>query len=136
MPRYAQTGPARPGVRPLAIASPSPASGLRRPPEPSRDRHRSARRIDKVLQQYVDENRIPGAVALVLRDGHPIYDKAVGWSDKESGRKMTTDTIFRIASQSKALTSAAILIADGRGALTLNTPVSQFIPTFAKTTVA
>ena len=67
-------------------------------------------RIDKVLQQYVEDNRISGAVGLVLRDGQPIYDKAVGWSDKESSRTMTTDAIFRIASQSKALTSVAILI--------------------------
>ena len=92
-------------------------------------------RLDKVLQQYVDENRIPGAVALVLRDGQPVYDRAVGWSDKESGRKMTADTIFRIASQTKALTSVAILMLMEEGALTLTTPVSQFIPTFAKTTV-
>ena len=93
-------------------------------------------RIDKVLQQHVDENQIAGAVALVLRDGRPIYERAFGWSDKEAGRKMTTDAIFRIASQSKALTSAAILALMEEGALTLNTPVSQFIPTFAKTTVA
>ena len=81
-------------------------------------------RIDTLLQQYVDDNRIPGAVGLVLRDGHPIYEGAVGWSDKESSRKMTNDTIFRIASQSKALTSAAVLILMEEGALTLNTAVS------------
>src|SRR5688572_16927438 len=92
-------------------------------------------RIDKLLQQYVDENRIPGAVGLVLRDGRPMYERAVGWSDKEASRKMAADTIFRIASQSKALTSVAILILMEEGALTLNTPVSEFIPTFAKTTV-
>ena len=93
-------------------------------------------RIDTLLQQAVDDNSIPGAVALVLRDGKPIYEKAFGWSDKESGRKMATDAIFRIASQSKALTSVAILALMEEGALTLQTPVSQFIPTFAKTTVA
>ena len=93
-------------------------------------------RIDKLLQQQVDDNRIPGAVALVLRDGRPIYERAVGWSDKEAGRKMTTDAIFRIASQSKALTSVAILALMEEGALMLTSPVSQFIPTFAKTTVA
>jgi CubicO group peptidase (beta-lactamase class C family) len=93
-------------------------------------------RIDKVMQQAVDENRIAGVVALALRDGRSIYEKAFGWSDKESGRKMTTDSIFRIASQSKALTSVAILILMEEGALTLATPVSQFIPSFAKSTVA
>jgi CubicO group peptidase (beta-lactamase class C family) len=93
-------------------------------------------RIDRLLQQEVDDNRIAGAVALVLRDGRPLYDRAVGWSDKEAGRRMTTDTIFRIASQSKALTSVAALILMEEGALTLTTPVGRFIPTFAKTTVA
>jgi CubicO group peptidase (beta-lactamase class C family) len=92
-------------------------------------------RVDKLLQQYVDDNRIPGAVGLVLRDGRPMYERAVGWSDKEASRKMATDTIFRIASQSKALTSVAILILMEEGALTLTTPVSEFIPTFEKTTV-
>src|SRR5215203_4120312 len=78
-------------------------------------------RIDKLLQQHVDESRIAGAVALVLRDGRPLYERAVGWSDKEAGRRMTPDTIFRIASQSKAFTSVAALILMEEGALTLST---------------
>src|SRR5688572_31079101 len=51
-------------------------------------------RLDKVFQQHVDENRVGGVVALVLRDGRPIYEKAFGWSDKEAGRRMSVDTIF------------------------------------------
>jgi CubicO group peptidase (beta-lactamase class C family) len=93
-------------------------------------------RLDKALQQYIDENRHAGIVALVLRDGQPLYEKAFGWSDKEANRRMTTDTIFRIASQTKAITSAAVLILFEEGRLGLDQPVSQFIPTFAKTTVA
>ena len=93
-------------------------------------------RIDPVLQKYVDDNRIAGAVALVLQDGKPIYERAVGWSDKEAGRKMTTDTIFRIASQTKALTSAAILVLMEDGKLGVTDPVSRFIAPFAATTVA
>jgi CubicO group peptidase (beta-lactamase class C family) len=93
-------------------------------------------RLDKVFQQHVDENRVSGVVALVLRDGRPIYEKAFGWSDKEAGRRMSVDTIFRIASQTKALTSVAILALMEEGRLTPTTPVSQFIPGFAKTTVA
>jgi CubicO group peptidase (beta-lactamase class C family) len=95
-----------------------------------------ASRIDRLLQQYVDDNRLAGAVALVLRDGKPVYERAVGWSDKEAGRKMTVDTIFRIASQTKAITSAAILSLVEEGKVGLNEPVSRFIPSFAKTTVA
>jgi CubicO group peptidase (beta-lactamase class C family) len=93
-------------------------------------------RIDRALQRYVDENRIGGAVALVLRDGQPVYERAVGWSDKEAGRRMTTDTIVRIASQTKAITSTAILSLVEEGKLTLTDPVSRVIPQFAKTTVA
>lgn len=55
--------------------------------------------IDSALQRYVDDNQVAGIVALVLRDGQPVYEKAFGWADKEAGRRMTTDTIFRIASQ-------------------------------------
>jgi CubicO group peptidase (beta-lactamase class C family) len=92
-------------------------------------------RVDRLLQQHVDENRIAGAVALVLRDGRPVYERAVGWSDKEAQRRMTLDTVFRIASQSKAFTSVAILSLMEEGRLSLTTPVSEFIPGFAKSTV-
>jgi CubicO group peptidase (beta-lactamase class C family) len=95
-----------------------------------------AARIDNILQRYTDENRIAGAVALVLRDGKPVYEKAAGWSDREAGRKMTTDTIFRIASQTKAITSAVILSLVEEGKIGINEPVGHFIPSFTKTTVA
>lgn len=93
-------------------------------------------RIDDALQSYVDKNEMAGAVALVLRDGRPVYEKAVGWADKEAGRRMTTDAIFRIASQSKAITSTAVLMLVEEGKINLNDPVSRFIPPFAHTTVA
>jgi CubicO group peptidase (beta-lactamase class C family) len=92
-------------------------------------------RLDRLLQQYVDEGRIAGIVGLVLRDGKPIYEKAVGWSDKEGGRRMTADSLFRIASQTKALTSAAALSLMEEGKLGLDERVSRYIPTFANTKV-
>ena len=93
-------------------------------------------RIDRFLDESVDSNRIAGAVALVLRDGQPVYERAVGWADREAGRRMTTDAIFRIASQTKAITSVAAMILIEEGKLALNDPVSRYIPTFARTTVA
>jgi CubicO group peptidase (beta-lactamase class C family) len=93
-------------------------------------------RIDKVLQQYVDENRVGGVVGLVLQDGKPIYERAVGWADKEAGTKMAPDTIFRIASQTKALTSVAILSLMEEGKIGLTDPVSRYIPSFANSKVA
>lgn len=108
-------------------ASSAPASGM------SQER---LRRLDGLLQQYVDENRIAGAVVRVLRDGQPIYDRAAGWRDRESRRPMTNDTLFRIASQSKAITSTAALILMEEGRLILADPVGRYIPEFSKTTVA
>jgi CubicO group peptidase (beta-lactamase class C family) len=93
-------------------------------------------RIDSVFQQYIDEGRLAGAVLLVLQEGEPVYERAFGWRDKEAGARMSPDAVFRIASQSKALTSAAILILLEEGKLTLTTPVSRFISEYAQTQVA
>ena len=92
--------------------------------------------IDRALQRYVDTDRVAGIVALAMQDGQVVYEKAFGWSDKEAGRRMTTDTIFRIASQTKALTSAAIMQLVEDGSLTLNARAGTFIPSFASTRVA
>ena len=93
-------------------------------------------RIDSVLQRAVDRSEIGGAVALVLRDGQTVYERAFGWSDREAKRRMTTDAIFRIASQTKALTSVAAMSLVEEGKLSLNDPVSRYIPDFDHTTVA
>jgi CubicO group peptidase (beta-lactamase class C family) len=92
-------------------------------------------RVDALLDSYVNEGRIGGVVALVLRDGKPMYEHAAGWIDKEAGRKMTLDAEFRIASQSKALTSVAILQLMEEGKLTVNDRAGKYIPTFEHTTV-
>ena len=93
-------------------------------------------RVDAMLQSYVDQGRLAGVVALVLRDGRPIYQKAVGWADKEAGRQMRMDTLFRIASQTKAITSVAALTLVEEGKLSLSDQVGAYIPSFAKTMVA
>jgi CubicO group peptidase (beta-lactamase class C family) len=112
------------------------AQSARRPPSQAGLAAERLQRIDKWLQQYVDDGKIAGAVALVMRDGKVVYERAVGWSDKEAGRRMTPDTIFRIASQTKALTSTAVLMLLEEGKIGLNDPVSRLIPAYAKTTVA
>jgi CubicO group peptidase (beta-lactamase class C family) len=99
----------------------------------SRDR---LERIDRYFQEEIAEQHLAGAVALVLQDGKPVYDKAFGWADKEANRKMATDDIFRIASQSKALTSAVVLSLMEEGRLGLNDPAGRYISTFMKTSVA
>jgi CubicO group peptidase (beta-lactamase class C family) len=133
------------GATLISQAQPAPRSAQPARPAaaaPARDTVRAGfsvqrlERIDALLQQYVDENRIGGAAALVLRDGKPVYEKAVGWADKEASRRMTSDTIFRIASQTKAITSVGVLALVEEGKIGLNDPVSRFIPAYAKTTVA
>ena len=93
------------------------------------------RRIGAYMHEQVDSNRIAGAVALVLRDGRVVYERAVGWADREARRPMTTDAIFRIASQTKALTTIAIMMLVEEGRIALNNPVSRFVPSYARTTV-
>src|SRR6187200_3617022 len=82
-------------------------------------------RLDHALENYVKENRVAGLVVLVLRDGRPIYEKALGWRDREASSPMKMDTIFRIASQSKAITSAAIMMLVEDGRIGLSEPVSD-----------
>lgn len=112
-----------------AAAGPSSAQSLELAPE-------RLTRVDTLLQRYVDEGRIAGAVVLLLQDGTPVYERAVGWSDREAGVLATPRTTFRIASQTKALTSVAILMLLEEGRLTLDEPVGRHIPSFLSTTVA
>src|SRR2546430_4295842 len=123
-------------TRLLAVALLSVASA--RLPAQTQPRFAPARlaRIDRFMQQSVDSGQIGGAVGLVLQDGRVVYQHAVGWLDQESGRRMTTDALFRIASQTKALTTVAILSLVEEGALAMGDPVSRHIPAFAHTTVA
>ncbi len=117
---------------PAAVISEDPAIH----PQASHVSTERLERVTQLLEKYTTENRIAGAVALVLRDGKPVYEHAVGWSDREAGRRMTADNIFRIASQTKAITSTAVLILVEEGKIGLQEPVADFIPTFANTTVA
>jgi CubicO group peptidase (beta-lactamase class C family) len=112
-------------------AQPAPAAGARSTLSAER-----LKRLDATLQKYVDDKQVAGAVALVLADGKPVYERAFGWSDKEAGRKMTAGTIFRIASQTKAITSTAALALMEEGKIGITEPVGHFIASFAKTSVA
>jgi CubicO group peptidase (beta-lactamase class C family) len=88
------------------------------------------------MTERVENGTIAGAVGLVMRDGQVVYEKAVGWSDREANRPMTSDAIFRIASQTKALTTTAIMLLVEEGRLGINDPVSRYIPAYSRTTVA
>jgi CubicO group peptidase (beta-lactamase class C family) len=93
-------------------------------------------RLGAVIEQYVDAGRVPGVVVLVVRDGKAAYLKAFGKLDLGRGTPMPVDGIFRIASQSKAVTSVAIMTLVEEGRINLGDPVSKFIPEFKETKVA
>lgn len=93
-------------------------------------------RLSDVLQGYVDDGKLAGAVALVARRGKVAYLEAFGHRDRESNSPMKEGTIFRIASQTKALVSVGVMILQEQGQLLITDPVGKYLPEFLKTTVA
>jgi CubicO group peptidase (beta-lactamase class C family) len=87
-------------------------------------------RIDNMCQEAIAAEQIPGAVALVARNGKIVYWKAFGMADNQSGRDMKRDDIFRIASQTKAVTATAAMILWEEGKFQLDDPISKYIPEF------
>jgi CubicO group peptidase (beta-lactamase class C family) len=92
--------------------------------------------VTEALDRYVDEGRLPGAVVHVVRRGRLVYSEAVGHRDVEAGSPMTTDAIFRIASQTKAVVSVAVMMLQEDGRLLISDPVSKHLPAYSSTTVA
>jgi CubicO group peptidase (beta-lactamase class C family) len=93
-------------------------------------------RLHAAMQRYVDEGKVAGIVTYVARNGRVADLQAFGSADVEAGRPMRTDTIFRVASQTKALTSVAVMMLAEEGRIGLADPLSRFFPAFQKTTVA
>src|SRR4051812_6106 len=87
--------------------------------------------IDKVMQQAVDSGWIAGCVAFIARDSKIVYNKGFGYADVERKTKMQPDNIFRIASQTKAITSVAAMMLFEEGKFLLDDPISKYIPAFA-----
>jgi CubicO group peptidase (beta-lactamase class C family) len=92
-------------------------------------------RIDAVIDQAIQQRQIPGAVALVARRGKIVYHKAFGTADQQSDRTLDKDAIFRIASQSKAITATAVMMLWEEGHFQLDDPVARWIPEFQNTGV-
>jgi len=87
-------------------------------------------RIDAMCKESVKDGDLPGIVALVARNGKIVLHEAYGMADNQSNRKMKKDDIFRIASQSKAITSTAVMMLWEEGKFRLDDPVSKYIPGF------
>lgn len=92
--------------------------------------------LDRILEAYVEDETVAGQVTLVLRRGQIVFSDATGWRDKEAGAPMTTDTIFRIASQTKAIVSTGVMILHERGQLNIGHPLSRYFPEWSEVQVA
>ncbi|HSG64633.1 MAG TPA: serine hydrolase domain-containing protein, partial [Gammaproteobacteria bacterium] len=85
-------------------------------------------RIDALIERGIEQRQITGAVALIARRGEVAYLKAIGMADVDDGEPMRADTIFRIASMTKPVTSLAVMMLYEEGRLLLTDPVARFIP--------
>ncbi|HEY7330053.1 MAG TPA: serine hydrolase [Gemmataceae bacterium] len=110
--------------------------------EPAKDQPDAVRpaagrweRVRKLIQGHVDKREIAGAVVLVQERGKPVYYEAIGQSDVDANKPMIRDTIFRIASMSKPITSVAVMMLVEEGKLGLDDPLSKHIPEFTDMTV-
>jgi CubicO group peptidase (beta-lactamase class C family) len=88
------------------------------------------RRIDLLFHEFVEQHKIAGATALIARRGKIVYYRSNGYSDLENQIPLEKDAIFRIASQTKAITSVAVMMLYEEGRISLNNPISMFLPEF------
>ncbi|HXL56594.1 MAG TPA: serine hydrolase domain-containing protein, partial [Chitinophagaceae bacterium] len=86
--------------------------------------------IDTLLNEYINKHWVTGAVTLVVKDNQLIQYKGYGYSDVDTKKPMQHDAIFRIMSQTKAITSVGIMILYEQGKLLLDEPIADFIPAF------
>lgn len=93
-------------------------------------------RLTTYLDGVVGRGKAAGIVALVLRDGKVIYQHATGMADREAGRPMAMNSEFRIASQTKAITTVAAMTLIEEGRMGLGDAISRWLPAFAQTTVS
>ncbi len=87
------------------------------------------------MADWVSKGWMNGAVGLIVRNGKIVYYKSAGYNDMEAKSPMQKDGIFRIASQTKAITSVAVMMLYEEGKFLLDDQVSKYIPAFANETV-
>ena len=92
-------------------------------------------RLDRMCEEAIEEGKVPGIVALVARHGQIVYHKAFGTADQLARRPLQVTDIFRIASQTKAITSTAVMMLWEEGLFQLDDPIGKYIPEFKETGV-
>lgn len=87
------------------------------------------------MNDYINKGYLTGAVTLIVKDNQLVQYKGYGYADAETKKPMRNDAIFRIMSQTKAITSVAIMMLYEQGKLLLDEPIGNFIPEFKKQVV-
>ena len=119
--RITERAAARTSASPSATSSPFHADRLAR--------------VDRWVDGLIAAKKIPGAVVMLVHDGRTAYHKAYGVRDLGTGAPMRTDDIFRIASQTKAITSLAVMMLWEEGRFGLDDPIGRYLPAFREQTV-
>ncbi len=116
----------------LAIAIGAPADGLHAADTPARFFSRiKLERLGDYLRNEIASAKIPGAILLIQQYGRPVYLESFGVRDVATRLRMSPDTIFRLYSMSKPITSVAAMMLAEEGKLALDDPVAKYIPAFA-----
>ncbi len=92
-------------------------------------------RVGEYLDKQVADGKIPGAILLIQQHGKPVYHRFFGVRDVATNLPMTDDTIFRLFSMSKPITSVAAMMLIDEGKFSLDDPVAKYIPSFANVKV-
>jgi CubicO group peptidase (beta-lactamase class C family) len=119
-----------------AVATSEVYAGPSRDREPLRIDRDRLQRVDTVIEDYIARDQFAGAVMYVSRKGRTELLRAYGMQDREAEKQMETDSIFRLASMSKAVTTVAALMLYEEGKFMLNDPISKYIPEFKNPVVA
>jgi CubicO group peptidase (beta-lactamase class C family) len=119
----------------LAIISPAFAEGSFDLPAGAHFNQQKLQRIGEFFRGEIADGKIPGAIVLIQQRGKPVYHEFFGVRDVATRLPMTDDTIFRLYSMSKPITSVAAMMLVDEGRLRLDDPVAKYIPSFAKAKV-
>ena len=88
------------------------------------------RRLNQAIDRFLESGKITGTVVLAYQNGEPLFRRAAGFADREAGKPVEFDTIFRLASVTKPIVAATALAMVDRGLLSLSGRVTDYLPWF------
>src|SRR6516164_5644197 len=114
-----------------AVILPARAEGTYNIPAGAHFNPQKLAKVGDYLRDQIATGKIPGAIVLIKQHGKPVYHEFFGVRDVATKQPMTDDTIFRLFSLTKPITSVVAMMLVDEGKITLDDPVSKYIPSFA-----